>query len=104
MFDLLEIFLEIWKINVGKILWEFDEITERGTIKKAKSVFKTCKTLSRQCKLKDEMIDFPRNELKFHPEVMQALIPKFKECDKVELGKISAALTAIYEFVFIMIT
>jgi len=104
MFDLLELFLEVWKIKVQKIVWEFDEITEKGVIKKAKSVFKTCKTLSKQCKLKDEMIDFPRNELKYHPEVMQEIIPKFKELNKHELGKISVALTAIYEFMNIMIT
>jgi len=104
MFDLLELFLEVWKIKVQKIVWEFDEITEKGVIKKAKSVFKTCKTLSKQCKLKDEMIDFPRNELKYHPDVMQEIIPKFKELNKEELGKISVALTAIYEFMNIMIT
>jgi len=92
MFDLMEIFLETWKVKVQKIIYEFDDISEKGIKRKVKSVFKTCKNIMRQYKLKDELCDFPKRDLKLNPEIMGVVIPKFKELNKEEIIKTNPAL------------
>jgi len=53
----------------------------------------------RQYKLKDELCEFPKRDLKLNPEIMNAVIPKFKELNKEDLAKTNPALIIFYEFI-----
>jgi len=66
---------------------------EKGLKRKVKSVFKTCKTLHKNSRLKEEMLDFPKQELKFNAEIFQQVTPKFQELNKDDLSKLNVALT-----------
>jgi len=104
MFGLLEIFLEVWKIKVGPIKYEMDEEEVKGIKKKVKSVFKTCKRISKEESLKAAMLEFPKKDLKNNPDLMFAQQPLFKAIEKSEMTNLSKALGAIYEFLTIMFT
>jgi len=104
MMPLLDIFLEVWKIKIGNIKFEMDEVEVKGIKKKVKSTFKTCKRISKDSKLKDEMLEFPKEELKNYSQIMFELEPKFKEIKKEEVCSLSQALVAVYEFLNIMFT
>lgn len=109
MMPLLGIFLEIWDTkeqseNGKKLVYEMEEIEENGKKKKQKSVFKTSVRINGSCKLKNEMLEFPKDKLKNFVDVMWRLDEEFKGIDREEMGKISKALLAIYEFVGVMTT
>mmetsp|Transcript_13620 Transcript_13620/g.11393 ORF Transcript_13620/g.11393 Transcript_13620/m.11393 type:complete len:86 (+) Transcript_13620:1258-1515(+) len=49
------------------------------------------------------MLDFPKEQLKNYPDVMFKLEEKFKDVSREEMGKISKALLAIFDFVGVMV-
>lgn len=94
MFDLLDVFLELWSVK-QKIVYVKEEVEVRGIKKKQKSSFKTCKALAKEIKIKDEMLVFPKDELKNNKDLMFALLPKFKAIKEEECVALSVALGAI---------
>lgn len=72
-----------------------EEIEENGKKKKQKSFYKTSQRINNSCKLKNEMLDFPKEKLKNFTEVMFRLEEEFKNIDREVMGGISKALLAI---------
>jgi len=108
MMDLLEIFLQVWDIreqfeNGKKLVYEMEEIDDNGKKKKQKSFYKTSQRINSSCKLKDKMLDFPKEQLKNYPDIMFKLEEKFKDVIREEMGKLSSALLAIFDFVGVMV-
>lgn len=101
MMPLLGIFLEVWNTKEEsetgkKLAYEMEEIEENGKKKKQKSFYKTSQRVNSSVKsLVQEMLDFPKGNLKNFPDVMFRLETEFKEIDREAMKGISSALLAI---------
>jgi len=95
MVDLMEQFLEVYKIKNPRITYEVETKVERGVKVNVRSIHRTVKNLSKQVKFKDEMLEFNFADLKYQPDVFEQVTPKFKEMLKDDIARISPALLSI---------